>query len=349
MELKNTPFHLLAGILFGLLALLQLFTLMGYFSLCGLLALAAYCAMTAVTLLQRRDVFTAGAFGLALLPPLISLFLPYTAKVPCLLALLSYLAVFGIALALLTSYLPALEEAARRLWFLPAALGALTFVVQGIYSFTTWLITRHDTGASVLTSLLTAAALFFAGLWIVHPEGFPQRPSVFPRPEEAEEAEEGALPLSLYCDLLKHTLLLVFTFGVWLFLWVYRVTGALNQVKGAPYRNPTTKLLLCLFVPCYYVYWTYQCAQRVDRLSRSVGLASELTLPCLLLALFLPVLSPILLQERLNALVDGPLPDEEPQSYQETANALRVFKDLLDSGVINQEDYDAKKKQLLSR
>lgn len=349
MELKNTPFHLLAGILFGLLALLQLFTLMGYFSLCGLLALAAYCAMTAVTLLQRRDVFTAGAFGLALLPPLISLFLPYTAKVPCLLALLSYLAVFGIALALLTSYLPALEEAARRLWFLPAALGALTFVVQGIYSFTTWLITRHDTGASVLTSLLTAAALFFAGLWIVHPEGFPQRPSVFPRPEEAEEAEEGALPLSLYCDLLKHTLLLVFTFGVWLFLWVYRVTGALNQVKGAPYRNPTTKLLLCLFVPCYYVYWTYQSAQRVDRLSRSVGLASELTLPCLLLALFLPVLSPILLQERLNALVDGPLPDEEPKSYQETANALRVFKDLLDSGVINQEDYDAKKKQLLSR
>lgn len=349
MELKNTPFHLLAGILFGLLALLQLFTLMGYFSLCGLLALAAYCAMTAVTLLQRRDVFTAGAFGLALLPPLISLFLPYTAKVPCLLALLSYLAVFGIALTLLTSYLPALEEAARRLWFLPAALGALTFVVQGIYSFTTWLITRHDTGASVLTSLLTAAALFFAGLWIVHPEGFPQRPSVFPRPEEAEEAEEGALPLSLYCDLLKHTLLLVFTFGVWLFLWVYRVTGALNQVKGAPYRNPTTKLLLCLFVPCYYVYWTYQSAQRVDRLSRSVGLASELTLPCLLLALFLPVLSPILLQERLNALVDGPLPDEEPKSYQETANALRVFKDLLDSGVINQEDYDAKKKQLLSR
>ena len=349
MELKNTPFHLLAGILFGLLALLQLFTLMGYFSLCGLLALAAYCAMTAVTLLQRRDVFTAGAFGLALLPPLISLFLPYTAKVPCLLALLSYLAVFGIALALLTSYLPALEEAARRLWFLPAALGALTFVVQGISSFTTWLITRHDTGASVLTSLLTAAALFFAGLWIVHPEGFPQRPSVFPRPEEAEEAEEGALPLSLYCDLLKHTLLLVFTFGVWLFLWVYRVTGALNQVKGAPYRNPTTKLLLCLFVPCYYVYWTYQSAQRVDRLSRSVGLASELTLPCLLLALFLPVLSPILLQERLNALVDGPLPDEEPKSYQETANALRVFKDLLDSGVINQEDYDAKKKQLLSR
>lgn len=349
MELKNTPFHLLAGILFGLLALLQLFTLMGYFSLCGLLALAAYCAMTAVTLLQRRDVFTAGAFGLALLPPLISLFLPYTAKVPCLLALLSYLAVFGIALALLTSYLPALEEAARRLWFLPAALGALTFVVQGIYSFTTWLITRHDTGASVLTSLLTAAALFFAGLWIVHPEGFPQRPSVFPRPEEAEEAEESALPPSLYCDLLKHTLLLVFTFGVWLFLWVYRVTGALNQVKGAPYRNPTTKLLLCLFVPCYYVYWTYQSAQRVDRLSRSVGLASELTLPCLLLALFLPVLSPILLQERLNALVDGPLPDEEPKSYQETANALRVFKDLLDSGVINQEDYDAKKKQLLSR
>ena len=347
MELKNTPFHLLAGILFGLLALLQLFTLMGYFSICGLLALAAYCAMAAVTLLQRRDVFTAGAFGLALLPPLLSLFLPYTAKLPCLLTLLEYLAIFGIALALLTSYLPSLGELARKLWFLPAALGALTFVVQGIYSFTTWLITHHNAGTSVLDSLLTAAALFFAGLWIVHPEGFPQRPPAFTRPEEA--TEEGALPLSLYCDLLKHTLLLVFTFGVWLFLWVYRVTGALNQVKSAPYRNPTTKLLLCLFVPCYYVYWTYQSAQRVDRLSRSVGLASELTLPCLLLSLFLPILSPILLQERLNALIDGPLPDEEPQSYQETANALRVFKDLLDSGVINQEDYDAKKKQLLSR
>ena len=249
MELKNTPFHLLAGILFGLLALLQLFTLMGYFSLCGLLALAAYCAMAAVTLLQRRDVFTAGAFGLALLPPLLSLFLPYAAKLPCLLTLLEYLAIFGIALALLTSYLPSLGELARKLWFLPAALGALTFVVQGIYSFTTWLITHHSAGTGVLDSLLTAAALFFAGLWIVHPEGFPQRPPAFTRPEEA--TEEGALPLSLYCDLLKHTLLLVFTFGVWLFFWVYRVTGALNQVKRAPYRNPTTKLLLCLFLTCY--------------------------------------------------------------------------------------------------
>lgn len=43
----------------------------------------------------------------------------------------------------------------------------------------------------------------------------------------------------------------------------------------------------------------------------------------------------------------GPAPDNPPRSSENAAEELRQYKALLDSGVITQEDYDAKKKQLL--
>lgn len=350
MEPKNNPFPFLAGILFALMALLQLFTLMGYFTFWNVVYLAAYCCLTAVVLLQRRDMFTVGAFGLAALAPLMALFL---GPLP-LLDLLAYLAMFLMALSCLLGYLPAIEELAQKLWFLPAALGTLSFVVRGIYSITLWAITGHGMGTSVLMRLLAAAGLFFAGAWVVYPEGLPPRQSAA-RSEPVWE--DGDLPTGAYCDLFRHTLLLVFTFGIWHLIWIYRTTRYLNQQGEAPFRNPTTKLLLCLFVPFYYVYWTYRSAQQIDRLAREIGYPADLTLPCLILSLFVPILSAVLLQDKLNELADSALledQDLEPpspilqiQDYQDAAEALRTFKALLDEGILTQEEFAAKKKQIL--
>lgn len=347
MERKRNPFPLLAGILFALMALLQLFTLVGYFHLWGLLYLVAYGLMAAAMFLERRDLLTGVGFALAGLLSLIFLFTPYSMKLILLLEFLAYLAILLLVLALLTDYLPALRETAQTLWFLPAALGAVALVVQVIYSFTTWLITGYSTGSSVLLSLLTGAGLLFAGLWIVYPKGLPDRQTAPAAQDPA--AGEGTLPFQAHCGILKHTLLLVFTFGIWHLIWIYRTTGTLNCAPEQPYRNPTTKLLLCLFIPFYHVYWSYHSAQRVDLLARKAGIPSDLTLPCLLLSLTVPILSAVLLQDKINTLVTTPAGGPQaPQAVQDLSEALRTLKNLLDDGLITQDDYDAKKKQLLA-
>lgn len=104
----------------------------------------------------------------------------------------------------------------------------------------------------------------------------------------------------LYCDMIKHILLLLFTFGVWYYIWIYRVTDYTNAAENEKYRSQTKKLLLCLFVPFYIIYWTYKTAQRVDKISSANGISSDIATLCLILAILVPIIPPILLQDKIN-------------------------------------------------
>ena len=49
------------------------------------------------------------------------------------------------------------------------------------------------------------------------------------------------------------------------------MTGYTNAAENEEYRNPTKKLLLCLFIPFYIIYWTYKTGQRVDKMGAAKG------------------------------------------------------------------------------
>ncbi len=106
-----------------------------------------------------------------------------------------------------------------------------------------------------------------------------------------------------YCDMLKHVLLLIFTFGIWRLIWVYRTTEFLNRMPQEPRRSGTCQLLLCLFVPFYDIYWVYKSCQRIDKLSYYNNIRGEITLMCVLFQVFIPILSPIFMQDKLNNIV----------------------------------------------
>jgi hypothetical protein len=107
-----------------------------------------------------------------------------------------------------------------------------------------------------------------------------------------------------YCDMVKHVLLLVFTFGIYYLIWIYRITGYLNQVKDEPSRKQTSELLLCMFIPFYAIFWVYKSAQRLDKLAVSNGVSSDITTICLILAIFVGVVPPIIMQDKINAIVN---------------------------------------------
>ncbi len=172
-----------------------------------------------------------------------------------------------------------------------------------------------------------------------------------------------------YHDTVVHVLLLIFTFGIWYLIWIYKTTNFLNCMKNEKMRNATVELLLCAFIPFYAIYWTYKSAQRIDKLSKVYcPEESEITNICLILAFFIGFVPPIIMQDKLNHVIISKEKNPNPTASEtfetvsqatrakksETiselgiADELKKYKELFDEDVITQEEFDAKKQQLLN-
>ena len=311
-----------------------------------LIWVASYAVLAFALLTKRRDIFLPVGFAL---PCLACLFHLNFANV---LSLLGNLGMAFLAVVFVTDYLPQFREQMKKLWFIPPAVLALvTLLIIGTVWF--W---------DVLRLLAESAGMFLAAMWIAYPEGLSQKTVTAPAETGSTAATATPAP-EIYCGLVKHILLLLFTCGIWLFIWIYRVTGYTNNVEGEENRNPTNKLLLCLFVPFYTIYWMYKTAQRLDKMAAAKNIPSDLSTICLILAIFVPIIPPILMQDKLNDIVTGrvapaapattptaapaPAPAAAPASVSEAADDLMKLKELLDAGILTQEEFDAKKKQLL--
>lgn len=384
-EQKKSVFPIIAGVLFVLLALQQLSFFRFGFSPVSLLYVAGCVFFAVVLFMKRRDMLLLISVAVMAFLDLLSLLVgPYRISLVFLnlIKLAASLSLLAITAAATTDYFPQYKGTARQLWFLPLVLSAVLIVIN--------LFSRvlFGTGQDIFRTLLMGAGYTLAVVWIAIPNGFSQKgygvdmgaapagssapsggfaPSA-PYANYTAQADDG------YCDMVKCILLLLFTFGIYYYIWIYRTTRYLNRVEGELPRNPTTKLLLCMFVPFYSIYWTYVSAQRVDKLARSRGVNSDLTVLCLVLAIFVGIIPPMLMQDKINTVVDvergtaratpatpaapvytaptapaAPAASPAPQSTNlGTAAELKAYKELLDSGAITQEEFDAKKKQLLN-
>ena len=101
-----------------------------------------------------------------------------------------------------------------------------------------------------------------------------------------------------------HILLLIFTFGIWRLIWIYRTTQYLNSIQEGKGRNPEVNLLLCIFVPFYSVYWMYESATQVEKLTKTEQSGSNLVTWCVILEIFLAFVPPILIQDKINKFIE---------------------------------------------
>lgn len=166
--------------------------------------------------------------------------------------------------------------------------------------------------------------------------------------EEVKESEEQN---TMYISMGKHIVLLLFTLGIWEFVWIYRVSKWIKINKDESW-NPTTKLLLCIFVPFYTIYWVYKTSTLVDGMAQEKNIPSSITTTCLVLAIFVPIVAPMIMQDKINAVCDNKQPlnmVKQEQKVSSIAEDLRQFKALLDEGVITEEEYQAKKQSILNK
>lgn len=389
-EKKTMPFSFIAGILFALLALRALnyyFIVNRYFGITALLLFAAYAAFSVLLILKKREKYAIIPCAVLILVEIIYLvreiiYLVHRFRISDV-EFWTYLLSSGDGILFLLAYICLIvimvkgfsskaQEKKCNLWFLPAALMGVRFILSVVIYGNNWDSPR----------LLVFAAILFTSLWVVYPErdkdvitlgkvaAKPAGTNSAARPVGTNNAAgatgtttaSGASVVDneAYYELIKHVLLLIFTFGVWYCIWIYRMTGYTNTVRDEEERNPTNKLLLCLFVPFYSIYWTYKTAQRVDKIAAEKNVASDMTTLCLILAIFVPIIPPILIQDKINKVITaGDVQKETKTDRSETkkeekedvvlgsAEELKKFKELLDMGAITQEEFDAKKKQLL--
>ena len=333
-------------------------------SFSDLVTFAAYVFFAVVLFLNRRDMLLYLAPAGLALAAAISLATTSHSLWQGLSNLCFLLAALVLTAWAACPYVEALKKhrpVTETLWFLP---GILAFVAALLAT-----LAYMHIGA-FLANILVVGLYFLMALTVVFPDGNPMQ-NLEAQPVQTEPsapAAEGEVPvesplsqadLPFYvpkvwdgrCDMLKHILLLVFTFGVWYCIWIYRTTGFLNGTRDHPDRNPTNQLLLCIFVPFYLIYWVYQSAKRTDIQAADKGIPSDLGILCLVMAFFVPMLPPILMQDKFNRFsepaqtVQVAVRDLDPQ---ELSARLRAYKQLQEDGLISPEDYEAKKTQLLN-
>lgn len=376
---SSAPYAIVASILFIADALQFILIRIEYgmsFGLYSYVWIACRLILAIVLMIRPKNILLALCFALLSIFNLYNLissnfvrFNLFSYGLSCLGFLLAAL----ICLANLTDMLPQLKKPLSGLWFLPAILAAYKPVSNFVLAVRTQAYALRysayfpppvlDLLLFALLDSLPVIATLFALLWATHPDGLrtaaPASVS-YSQPDGTPGQAPDVMP-EAYCGMAKHILLLLFTFGIWPLIWVYRMTRYTNAVKDEPERNPTTKLLLCMFIPFYSIYWTYKTAQRIDKLAAAKSVSSDIATLCLILEFFIPIVPMILMQDKLNSVVTArsvppqapqySQPQEaayaQPQTASSVADELKTYKDLLDSGILTQEEFDAKKKQLL--
>lgn len=222
------------------------------------------------------------------------------------------------------------------------------YLINIYYIFYTWLKYGKPTFNFGLICDYIQQILLIAGIFILSL-------SLIITPKKLNVPASSAEYGKSYKSLVPHVLLLLFTCGIYYLVWIYRTTDSLNACKNEEYRTPVNKLLLCMFVPFYSIYWTYKSAHRIDTLGYEKGIQGETATLNLILSLFVPILPPILMQSKLNSVImaDSTSP-AVATAMQYTAkpvdngyNDLEKLKELYDKGIITEEEFTEKKKQVL--
>ena len=102
----------------------------------------------------------------------------------------------------------------------------------------------------------------------------------------------------------KHIFFTIISLGIWVLIWTYHVTKNLNKVAGMKRRDPRKELLLCMILPLYYAFWLMKTGEYMEAYARENGKQCKLEIICLVFACILPFVSTILIQNKINMIVE---------------------------------------------
>ena len=270
----------------------------------GVFVLVAFCVFT-----NRRDILTIAALGALAVTQL-------SFNLGGIIRFLGYAAIAVFAVVFLTDKLEQYRGQVAKLWFVPTIVclagGFLATIISVITGISYGRFARLPMGLLTVffVGVLKVVGVFCISRWIMDPEAPLEMPK---RTEPAQSVvsqsvidENGKCILDEqlgYRDMAEHILLLVFTFGIWQYIWIDRTTKFFNGIAGEEQRDPVVTVLLSIFVPFYTIYWMYKTGCAVDRVAKRVGVISDIAMMSLLFAILVPIVAPILIQDKMNAMI----------------------------------------------
>lgn len=110
---------------------------------------------------------------------------------------------------------------------------------------------------------------------------------------------------SEYNHVAKHIFLTIITLGVWQLIWIYNVTKNLNGKTSAKERKPVAQLLLCVFLPFYFVYWLCTTIICVENYGKEYNVKFRLSSLSLILSFICPIVSTAFIQDNINQIIEA--------------------------------------------
>lgn len=178
------------------------------------------------------------------------------------------------------------KKLAKKIWFLPSIVLLISYITMGfIYGISfgnpVFILLKY------LGDFYIAIGFLFLIDWLI------------------QSYEGEADKTNIYCNIGKHILLYLFTFGIWKYIWIYRATKFFNEASrftGKQY-DPSIQLLMCLFIPFYKIYWFYKHGELADICADKLGLKqSNRAVWCLILSIFFKIVASALLQDGINRI-----------------------------------------------
>mgnify|MGYP003308094836 CR=1 FL=1 len=144
--------------------------------------------------------------------------------------------------------------------------------------------------------------------------------------------------------------------AIYKWVWINRTTKYLNIVKDSKKHNSGLEIILCMFVPFYTIYWTYQSALRIEKLckEKKIEYMGDFVSVATVLEVLFTVISAIYMQNRINDIClkvkenDSNNSNSKNKTKNNDFDELREYKKLLDEEIITQEEFEKKKKELLN-
>lgn len=204
---------------------------------------------------------------------------------------IAVLVLIAVFISLINSGEKSGNDSVKKLWMIPG----IVMVIDAVASVFVFLVLGYYISiSSIIIGVIKAIAYLTMMNWIAYP--FVQSQSVTGSDEYNGEG---------YIKMHKHILLLIYTGGIWLYVWIYRTTKYLNSVDTRSYEKPLAKLLLCMFVPFYIIYFYYKTAKRIDMIKAQKFGDRQKAGFCLILALLANILVPVILQDDINIIAKG--------------------------------------------
>lgn len=172
------------------------------------------------------------------------------------------------------------------------------------------------------------------------------------------------------------------TFGIYWLVWKYKLIKKIKLLNN-DHSSPVGEFLLCTFVPFYIFYWYYTRAAKIENGARSYGInITNNNIVYLILSIFgLSIVCDALIQNDLNIIagvfnsgrvaydpnmkVEAPSPliaDQETPVVTPSVtpvepttptvsvvDQIREIASLRDAGILTEEEFQAKKTELLKR